>query len=112
MVSGLLTGISTSNPVHQTSLLLVNVGQTAQMDCSHDLGGSYFQMSWYQQLSGDSLNLIVVTVPYADADFEDFHKDKFSASKNEAERGSLTVKHVGPGDSGVYFCAVSTHTAL
>ncbi|KAF7652111.1 hypothetical protein LDENG_00101610, partial [Lucifuga dentata] len=57
-------------------------------------------MSWYQQLSGESLNLIVITVPYSDPDFGDFSQVKFSASKTEAERGSFTVKHVEPGDSG------------
>ncbi|KAG8013114.1 T-cell receptor beta-2 chain C region, partial [Nibea albiflora] len=43
-----------STGVHQTPGLLVERGQSAQMDCSHDLGGSYFQMCWYQQLPGSS----------------------------------------------------------
>ncbi len=83
------------------------------MDCSHDLGGEYFQMSWYQQLQGQSIKLIVHTVPYnSQPDFGDVSEDKFSATKTEAQTGSLTVKNVEPGDNGVYFCAVSTLTVM
>ncbi|GLD47689.1 immunoglobulin iota chain-like protein [Lates japonicus] len=106
------TGSNTSNGVHQTSRLLVERGQSAQMNCKHDLGGAYFQMCWYQQLPGENLKRIVSTVPYSEADFGDFSRDKFSATKSEAESGSFTVKNVEPGDSGLYFCAVSSHTVM
>lgn len=113
LVYGLISGCSRSNGVHQTPRLLVERGQSAEITCSHDLGGIYFQMCWYQQLPGKSMKLIVSTVPYrSEPDFGDFSQDKFSATKDEAERGSLTVKIVEPGDSGVYFCAVSTLTVM
>lgn len=112
LVHGLVPGRTRSNGVHQTSRLLVERGQSAQMDCSHD-DGRYFQMSWYQQLPGESITLIVHTVPYnSQHDFGNFSEDKFSATKTEAERGSFTVKNVEPGDNGVYFCAVSTPTVM
>lgn len=82
------------------------------MDCSHDLGGQFLQMYWYQQLPGESMNLVVYTVPYSQPDFGDFSQDKFSANKTDAESGSFTVKNVGPGDNGVYFCVVSSHTVM
>ncbi len=68
------------------------------------------EMCWYQQLPGDSMKLIVYTVPYSEPDFGEFSQDKFSATTNEAERGSFTVKNLQPGDSAVYLCAVSTLT--
>ncbi|XP_050934314.1 M1-specific T cell receptor beta chain [Lates calcarifer] len=105
------TGSNTNNGVHQTSRLLVERGQSAQMNCKHDLGGTYFEMCWYQQLPEENLKQIVSTVPYSEPDFGDFSQDKFSATKSEAESGSFTVKNVEPGDSGVYFCAVSSHTS-
>lgn len=105
--------IAGSTNVHQTSRLVVERGQSAQMDCSHNLGGAYFQMSWYRRLPGDSLTQIVYTVPFnSQPDFGDFSPDKFSATKTEAERGSFTVKKVQPGDRGVYFCAVSSLTVM
>uniref|UniRef100_A0A4W6FT32 Ig-like domain-containing protein n=1 Tax=Lates calcarifer TaxID=8187 RepID=A0A4W6FT32_LATCA len=104
--------LNTNNGVHQTSRLLVERGQSAQMNCKHDLGGTYFEMCWYQQLPEENLKQIVSTVPYSEPDFGDFSQDKFSATKSEAESGSFTVKNVEPGDSGVYFCAVSSHTVM
>lgn len=110
---GLVSGSTGGTGVHQTPELLVERGQSAQMHCSHDLGGSYFQMCWYQQLAGESMKLVVHTVPYnSEPDFGDFSQDKFSATKDEAESGSFTVKNVEPEDSGVYFCAVSTLTVM
>uniref|UniRef100_UPI003AAFBDE6 uncharacterized protein n=1 Tax=Centroberyx gerrardi TaxID=166262 RepID=UPI003AAFBDE6 len=97
--------IVTSKGIHQTPRLLLERGQSAQMDCSHDLGGTYLQMYWYHQLPGESMKLIVFTVPYSQPDFGDFSKDKYSANKTEAQSGSFTVKNVEPGDNGVYFCA-------
>ncbi|KAF3845349.1 hypothetical protein F7725_008512 [Dissostichus mawsoni] len=45
-------------------------------------------------------------------DFGEFSsKDKFSATKPDAESGTFTVKDLQPGDKGLYFCAVSQHSA-
>ena len=109
-VYGLVPGRTGSNEVHQPSVLLVQRGQSAQMNCSHDHGTGYYEMSWYQQLPGESMRLIVLTVPYSPPDFGGFSPDKFSATKIVLERGSFTVKNVEPGDNGVYFCCVSNHS--
>uniref|UniRef100_A0A8D3E5S1 Ig-like domain-containing protein n=1 Tax=Scophthalmus maximus TaxID=52904 RepID=A0A8D3E5S1_SCOMX len=113
LVHGLVPG-SGGNRVNQPSSLLVERGQSALMDCTHDLGGSYLQMCWYQLLPGSGrMKLIVTTVPFSSQpDFEDPSQgDKFAAAKNEAETGSFAVTDVDAGDDGVYFCAVSKHTA-
>lgn len=102
---------SRTNRVHQTTGLLVNRGQSAEMVCSHDLGGKYLEMRWFQQLPGESLKQIVFTVPYnSQHQYGDSDQDKFTAVKNDAERGEFTVNNVGTADSGVYFCAVSAPT--
>ncbi|AWP15897.1 putative immunoglobulin omega chain-like, partial [Scophthalmus maximus] len=114
LVHGLVPG-SGGNRVNQPPSLLVERGQSALMDCTHDLGGSYLQMCWYQLLPGSGrMKLIVTTVPFSSQpDFEDPSQgDKFAAAKNEAETGSFAVTDVDAGDDGVYFCAVSKHTAM
>ncbi|KAL7380975.1 hypothetical protein ABVT39_026617 [Epinephelus coioides] len=90
-------GRTGSRQVNQTSSLLVQWGQSAQMNCSQDFGGGYLEMYWYQQLPGESMKLIAYTVPYSKPDFGDFSPDKFSATKTEPESGSFTVKNVEPG---------------
>uniref|UniRef100_A0A3B3DZM0 Ig-like domain-containing protein n=1 Tax=Oryzias melastigma TaxID=30732 RepID=A0A3B3DZM0_ORYME len=99
--------------VSQTSMLWINEGQDATMNCSHTKGGSYFQMYWYRQLPGKTMELIVFTSTTqrnGEHDFGSFSKEKFSATKTEAERGTFTVKEVQPEDKGLYFCAVSQHS--
>uniref|UniRef100_A0A3B3VZ98 Ig-like domain-containing protein n=1 Tax=Poecilia latipinna TaxID=48699 RepID=A0A3B3VZ98_9TELE len=97
--------------VSQTPMLWKSVGQDATMECSHTKGAGYFQMYWYRQLPGETMKLVVFTSTASkDHDFGDFSKDKFSASKTEAERGSFTVKNLKPEDKGLYFCAVSQHS--
>uniref|UniRef100_A0A8D0DCQ5 Ig-like domain-containing protein n=1 Tax=Sander lucioperca TaxID=283035 RepID=A0A8D0DCQ5_SANLU len=79
--------------VQQTPGLLVQRGQSAQMDCSHTLPGAFYNMYWFQQLPGQSMELIVHTVPYKKPDFGNFSQDKYSASKTVIESGSFTVKN-------------------
>ncbi|XP_030591298.1 uncharacterized protein LOC115784280 [Archocentrus centrarchus] len=103
-------GLIWTQSVTQTPSLLLNSGHYAQMDCRHNLHGSYYHMYWFQQLPGQGLRLIVHTLPYKPPDFGNFSQDKYSASKTVSESGSFTVKHVEPSNSGVYLCAVSSHT--
>ena len=58
------------------------------------------------------MKLIVFTTPTkTDHDFEPgFSKQRFSATKPNAASGTLAVKDMGPGDKGLYFCAVSQHS--
>lgn len=113
LVGGVVAGSAESNPVQQTSAVLVEAGQPAQMDCSQDLGGHYLEMSWYLQRPGEGLTLMVHTVPFSSQpDFGRLSRDKYSATKDEVRRGAFTVRDARPSDSGVYYCAVSTLTAV
>ncbi|XP_037647410.1 M1-specific T cell receptor beta chain-like [Sebastes umbrosus] len=98
-------GEALTTVVQQTPGLLVERGHSAQMDCSHSM--NWYDMYWFQQLPGESMKVIVHTVPFKQPDFGNFSQDKYSANKTVAKSGSFTVKHVEPGDNGVYFCFVT-----
>ncbi|XP_070778943.1 M1-specific T cell receptor beta chain-like [Enoplosus armatus] len=100
-------GVTWTEVLRQTRGLLVERGRSAQMNCRHSAPGSYYHMYWFQQLPGESMKLVVHTVPYQPPDFGNFSQDKYSANKTVSESGSFTVKHVEPSDNGVYLCAVS-----
>uniref|UniRef100_A0A3B4V1X1 Ig-like domain-containing protein n=1 Tax=Seriola dumerili TaxID=41447 RepID=A0A3B4V1X1_SERDU len=94
-----------------TSTLWRNKGDNATVECSHTKGGSYVYMYWYRQLPGETIKLIVsTTAGNDDHDFGKFSKEKFSATKPDAESGTFTVENLEPGDQGLYFCAVSEHS--
>uniref|UniRef100_A0AAZ1X717 Ig-like domain-containing protein n=1 Tax=Oreochromis aureus TaxID=47969 RepID=A0AAZ1X717_OREAU len=107
----ILADIRTNN-VTQTPTLLLKTGDSAQMYCHHNLHSSYYHMYWFQQLPGESLRLIVHMLPYKAPDFGNISQKKSSANKIVSESGAFTVKHLEPSDSGVYLCAVSSHTDL
>uniref|UniRef100_A0A0F8AD76 Tripartite motif-containing protein 35 n=1 Tax=Larimichthys crocea TaxID=215358 RepID=A0A0F8AD76_LARCR len=77
------------------------------MNCSHTKGAGYYQMYWYRQLPGETMELIVFTTTgNKNHDFGKFSKEKFSATKPDAESGTFTVNDLVPDDKGLYFCAV------
>lgn len=97
--------------VIQNSTLWTNEGGEATMDCRHTKGATYYQMYWFQQLPGEGMKLIVLTIANSEPKFEPDFKDKhFSTTKADALSGTLTVKKVKPTDQALYFCAVSEHS--
>lgn len=106
----LVLAVIWTNDVTQTPTLLLKTSDSAQMYCHHNLHGSYYHMYWFHQLPGESLRLIVHILPYKAPDFGNFSQEKYSANKIVSESGAFTVKHLEPSDSGVYLCAVSSHT--
>ncbi|CAG5866801.1 unnamed protein product, partial [Menidia menidia] len=97
--------------VTQTPTVWKNRGGKATIECSHTKGSFYSQMYWYRQLPGQAMKLIVFTATgQSDHDFDDFDAEKFSATKPDAHRGTLTVNNLVPEDKGLYFCAVSQHS--
>ncbi|KAK1893736.1 T cell receptor beta variable 10-3 [Dissostichus eleginoides] len=106
------TGLTDGSDVTQTDMLWETQGDNATMSCTHKKGASYSQMYWYRQLPGETMELIAFTrLGIKDHDFGEFSsKDKFSATKPDAESGTFTVKDLQPGDKGLYFCAVSQHS--
>ncbi|KAK9533975.1 hypothetical protein VZT92_009052 [Zoarces viviparus] len=104
-------GLIDGSDVTQTALLWKHEGEDATMSCSHTKGGSYLQMYWYTQPPGKTMEQIVYTTTSTnDHDFGNFSKEKYSATKPDAHSGTFTVKHLQPGDKGLYFCAVSEHS--
>uniref|UniRef100_A0A8D3B4V2 Ig-like domain-containing protein n=1 Tax=Scophthalmus maximus TaxID=52904 RepID=A0A8D3B4V2_SCOMX len=91
--------ITWTESVHQTPALLVQAGQSAQMSCSHQLHGAYYHMYWFQQFPGESMELIVHTLPFQPPEFSDIRRQhKYSANKtvygsvgNQADSLQLSV---------------------
>lgn len=44
-------------------------------------------------------------------DYGEYSNDKYEAVKDKTESGLLRIKNLEPEDSGLYFCAVSRHSA-
>lgn len=89
------------------------MGGSATMYCNHTKGDVYFQMCWYRQLPGQTLELnvfISIAKNGDDYDYGNLSTEKFSASKSVPESGTLTVKNLEPKDRGLYFCVVSKHS--
>ncbi|TSM77397.1 Immunoglobulin lambda variable 5-37 [Bagarius yarrelli] len=102
--------LSEENGVTQTpNIAWHRTGESAELKCSHNKDASYFQMYWYRQRQGESMEFIVFTTTSADPEFGSVEKTKFSTVKKIAANGSLTVKDVDTEDSAVYFCAVRKH---
>lgn len=107
----MLTGLVHGSEITQTPFLWKEKGDRATMDCSHTKGAAYFQMYWYRQLPGKTMEQVVFTTTVReDHDFGKFSKEKFSATKPNAENGTLTVTNLDAADKGLYFCAVSKHS--
>ncbi|KAM3595096.1 uncharacterized protein V6R79_018044 [Siganus canaliculatus] len=106
-----MAGLVDGSDVNQPELLWKEKGNEATISCNHTKGFDYTLMYWYRQLPGETMKLIVFTTTVSkDHDFGDFSKDKFSATKPDAQSGTFTVKNLLPEDNGVYFCAVSQHS--
>uniref|UniRef100_A0A8C6SVD8 Ig-like domain-containing protein n=1 Tax=Neogobius melanostomus TaxID=47308 RepID=A0A8C6SVD8_9GOBI len=104
--------ISHGADVTQDEMIWTKEGEDATLSCSHTKGGSYAQMYFYRQFSGETMRLVVYTSYYGkeDLDFGNFSKEKYSAERLKVESGTFTVKSVTAGDKAVYFCAVSEHS--
>uniref|UniRef100_A0A3P8VNU3 Ig-like domain-containing protein n=1 Tax=Cynoglossus semilaevis TaxID=244447 RepID=A0A3P8VNU3_CYNSE len=106
----LCVSLTDGSDVTQTPQLWRNKSQSATMHCSHTKGGSYFQMYWYRQRPGQTMEEIVFTTLTPPHQYQSgFSKERYPAEKKDAETGSLTVKTLLPDDSAIYFCSVSQH---
>ncbi|KAK7141940.1 hypothetical protein R3I94_011587 [Phoxinus phoxinus] len=96
--------------VVQEPILWEPKASSADMNCTHNKGLSYYQMYWYRQRPGETMRLIVYMVANSKPEFGEVDENKFKAHKSDAESGSLTVKDLEPEDSAIYFCSVSEHS--
>ncbi|KAK1792920.1 hypothetical protein P4O66_001646 [Electrophorus voltai] len=101
-----VTVLAGENGVTQSrSVLWALKGNSAEINCSHNKGLSYYGMYWYRQHQGKAMEVIVYTSTISAPDFGSFDERKFSAIKEVAENGSFTVKNLDSDDSALYFCA-------
>lgn len=108
-----LPGVIADNDVSQAAVLVQRQGEDATIECSHTKGASYYQMYWFRQLPGKTMERVVFTTTASKKhDFGTFDQSKYSATKTVAESGTFSVKKLEPQDQGVYFCAVSEHSAV
>ncbi|KAL7872936.1 hypothetical protein AOLI_G00120070 [Acnodon oligacanthus] len=98
-----------SGVTQSPTVLWVQKGNSAEMNCSHNKDASHSQMYWFRQQQGKPMELIVFTTTSI-KDFGSSDQNKFSAFKEKVESGSFTVKDVESEDSALYFCAVSQHS--
>ncbi|KAK2843650.1 hypothetical protein Q7C36_011865 [Tachysurus vachellii] len=70
-------------------------------------------MLWYQQKS-DSTDFSLITYAYGTSQpsNEEGFKDRFSLSKESAQKGTLTISKLLLSDSAVYYCAASKHNVI
>lgn len=107
-----LAGVRANSEVRQPPVLMQRQGEDATIECSHTKGAGYFQMYWFRQLPGKTMERVVYTTTGSrEHDFGTFSQDKYSATKTVADSGTFSVKKLEPEDQGVYFCAVSEHGA-
>uniref|UniRef100_A0A3Q4B2X7 Ig-like domain-containing protein n=1 Tax=Mola mola TaxID=94237 RepID=A0A3Q4B2X7_MOLML len=106
-----IPGVISGSDVTQDPILWKRRGDSATISCRQSKGPTYFQMYWFRQLPGEAMKLIVFTTTGSqNHDFGNFSKEKFSATKPDAESGTFTVKDLEPQDKGLYFCAASEHS--
>ncbi|KAJ8289649.1 hypothetical protein GJAV_G00003710 [Gymnothorax javanicus] len=82
--------------------------ESAEMKCEHT-DVSFYQMYWFRQIPGQSIELVVLSDTTNKPDFGSFSSDKYGVVKTVVQKGNFTVKKLAPEDSGIYFCAAASH---
>ena len=67
--------------VQEPTILWKPKASSADMNCTHNKGISYYQMYWYRQRPGETMSLIVFTVANSKPEFGDVKENKFEAHK-------------------------------
>uniref|UniRef100_A0A3B3S0M8 Ig-like domain-containing protein n=1 Tax=Paramormyrops kingsleyae TaxID=1676925 RepID=A0A3B3S0M8_9TELE len=88
----------TQNP----AILWAPIGNSSQMNCSHNKGIDYSQMYWYHQRPGENMQLIVFTA------VGEAYQKNFEITGDGREEASLHIANVTDVHTAVYFCAAST----
>lgn len=108
-----LTGVSNSLSVRQRPRFIAKrVGESvsSELHCSHNTT-NYERILWYKQ-DGDKafryLGYLNMNHPYV----EDDMTGKISFAGDGSAHSALTISNVTLEDSGVYFCAITQHSAV
>lgn len=102
------TGMSRGEKVEQSPFLSVQEGDSSVINCTYtESTSTYFY--WYKQGPGEGPQLLMTILSSMDKKQE----QRLSVLLNKREKHlSLHISDTQPGDSAVYFCAVSTHCCL
>ncbi len=91
--------------------MLANKNKTVVIKCSHNDSNMDY-MQWYQQ-KDTSMTLIVFSYgATVDPSYEDTFKGRFELERKHILNGVLKISDLSQSDSAVYYCAVSTHSAV
>eukprot|EP00079_Xenopus_tropicalis_P031948 XP_017945719.1 PREDICTED: uncharacterized protein LOC100493193 [Xenopus tropicalis] len=93
--------------VLQKKLLLVPLGQHAEIPCSQDQS-THFAMSWYQQNPREGLKLMVYSSGAKEETMEKDYGGRWSLNRSDIYNSALKLKEAKMEDEGEYFCASST----
>lgn len=105
----LLLGISRGENVKQhPSAIMVQEGKKIVLNCTYsDSSSNYFY--WYKKEPGKSLQLII----FLFSNTPNKQKQRFTILLNKNDKQlALHIEDIQPGDSAVYYCAVSPQCFL
>uniref|UniRef100_A0AAY4AEB5 Ig-like domain-containing protein n=1 Tax=Denticeps clupeoides TaxID=299321 RepID=A0AAY4AEB5_9TELE len=86
--------------------VMIEEGLNVTLHCSQ-INTTHNSMYWYRQKHGQPLELIVYLYVNLGT-VENPFKERFSAKR---KTNSLAINYLAAGDSAVYFCAASYHSA-
>uniref|UniRef100_A0A668S682 Ig-like domain-containing protein n=1 Tax=Oreochromis aureus TaxID=47969 RepID=A0A668S682_OREAU len=85
-------------------------GETA-ISCNHS-ESTYNVILWYQKPRGDSALKLIGYILYGNPTIEDGFQESFKISGDGSVKSQLEVEKLKAEDSGIYYCAASTHSEL
>nr|DBA14785.1 TPA: hypothetical protein GDO54_004071 [Pyxicephalus adspersus] len=95
--------------VTQDKFIIVQAGISVELKCEHKQT-SYIAMYWYQQKAQQGLKLMVHSTGAGDNGNMEGGFSSWNLSRTHVLNSTLTLPSAGPGDSAVYFCAISQHS--
>lgn len=100
------TGTADCVQFEQSPHLIANQNGKAEINCKHD-DSTLTVMLWYRQ-QNMSLDLIGYGFSGSPPNSEPGFTGRFTQTRHDTVKGSLTISELTPSDSAVYFCAAST----
>ncbi len=91
--------------------ILANTNKRAEIKCSYNDSSKPY-MLWYQQKDTAMVLILFSYGATADPSYEDTFKDRFELERKHILNGVLKISDLSLSDSAVYYCAVSTHSAV
>lgn len=106
------TGPSLCTRVQQVpSSILGSLHGETTISCNHS-ESAYNVILWYQKPRGDSALKLIGYILYGNPTIEDGFQESFKISGDGSVKSQLEVEKLKAEDSGIYYCAASTHSEL